>query len=164
MAIRQLRYFDDEILRKKCREVEQIDNKIRQILQDMADTMYHKGNGAGLAAPQVGILKRLVVIDVGNGLLKLVNPRITDFGGTQQCNEGCLSFPGIYEKVTSPEKLTVVYQDETGAPRRLSLDGFTACVFSHEIDHLNGRLLIDRVSPLKRQFLKKKIAKRAAEK
>ncbi len=146
MAIRQLRYFDDEILRKKCREVEQIDNKIRQILQDMADTMYHKGNGAGLAAPQVGILKRLVVIDVGNGLLKLVNPRITDFGGTQQCNEGCLSFPGKWGKTLRPQWVTVEALNERGEQIRIKGKGILAQCLCHELDHLDGIVFTDRVA------------------
>ena len=153
----------DDVLRKKSRPVMEIDGKTLLLIDDLKDTLHHVG-GLGLAAPQVGVTKKLVVIDYHGEKFVLVNPEVIEAEGSVTNEEGCLSFPGIYEKVTSPEKLTVVYQDETGAPRRLSLDGFTACVFSHEIDHLNGRLLIDRVSPLKRQFLKKKIAKRAAEK
>lgn len=145
MAIRQLRFFDDEILRKKCREVETVDDKIRLLLKDMADTMYHAGNGAGLAAPQVGILKRLVVIDVGNGLMKLVNPRITSSGGTQQCNEGCLSFPGKWGRTVRPQWVTVEALNERGEQIRVKGKGLLAQCLCHEIDHLDGVVLPDRV-------------------
>ena len=163
MALRAICVYPDPVLREETERVEDFDGALKSLIDDMFETMY-ASDGIGLAAPQVGVTKKLVVIDYHGEKFVLVNPEVIEAEGSVTNEEGCLSFPGIYEKVTSPEKLTVVYQDETGAPRRLSLDGFTACVFSHEIDHLNGRLLIDRVSPLKRQFLKKKIAKRAAEK
>ena len=99
MALRQIRLFGDEILRKKSREVEVVDEKIRQILNDMVDTMYNEENAGGLAAPQIGILKRLVVIDMGQGLIKLVNPRIIKQEGSQEVIEGCLSNPNIFGKL-----------------------------------------------------------------
>ena len=99
MALRQIRLFDDEILRKKSKIVKVVDNKIRQILNDMAETMYNTENGGGLAAPQVGILKRLVVIDMGQGLIKLVNPRIIEHEGIQEVTEGCLSIPNTFGKL-----------------------------------------------------------------
>jgi peptide deformylase len=99
MALRQIRLFDDEILRKKSKAVEIVDDKIRQILNDMADTMYNTENGGGLAGPQVGILKRLVVMDMGQGLIKLVNPKIIGQEGTQEVIEGCLSIPNKFGKL-----------------------------------------------------------------
>ncbi len=107
MAIRQIRMYDDEVLRKKCRKVEAVDNHILQLLDDMAETMYHTGNGAGLAANQVGVLKRLAVIDMGEGLMKLINPEIVAQAGTQECIEGCLSFPNRWGKTIRPRRVTV---------------------------------------------------------
>ncbi|HHI5796787.1 TPA: peptide deformylase, partial [Clostridioides difficile] len=100
MAIRKIRTFDDEILRKKSKYVENVDNKIREILNDMAETMYNTPNGGGLAACQVGVLKRLVVIDLGEGLIKLVNPEIIKQEGEQIVVEGCLSFPELFDKLS----------------------------------------------------------------
>lgn len=104
MALREIRLFDDEILRKKSKPVEVVDDKIREILDDMAETMYATENGGGLAAPQIGILKRLVVIDMGQGLLKLVNPVIISQEGEHEVVEGCLSFPNIYGKLKDLKK------------------------------------------------------------
>lgn len=163
MALRTICVYPDPVLREETARVEEFDGELKTLVDDMFETMY-ANDGIGLAAPQVGVAKKVVVIDYHGEKYVLVNPEIIEAEGSVTNEEGCLSFPGIYEKVDSPERITVVYQDENGASKRLALDGFTACVFSHEIDHLNGRLLIDRVSPLKRQFLKKKIAKRAAEK
>lgn len=114
MALRQIRIYDDEILRKKSRTVEIVDDKIRQILNDMADTMYNSKNGVGLAAPQVGILKRLVVIDMGQGLMKLVNPKIIEQHGTQEVIESCLSIPNKWGKLIRPAKVTVQALNENG--------------------------------------------------
>ncbi|MCD7952901.1 MAG: peptide deformylase [Synergistaceae bacterium] len=163
MALRTICFYPDPVLREETARVEEFDEELKTLVGDMFDTMY-ANDGIGLAAPQVGVAKKVVVIDYHGDKFVLVNPEIIEAEGFVTNEEGCLSFPGIYEKVASPEKLTVVYHDENGVSQRRELDGFCACVFSHEIDHLNGRLLIDRVSPLKRQFLKKKIAKRAAEK
>lgn len=163
MALRTICVYPDPVLRAETASVTEFDEELKTLVGDMFDTMY-ANDGIGLAAPQVGVAKRIVVIDYHGDKFVLVNPEVVEAEGSVINEEGCLSFPGIYEKVASPEKLTVVYQDENGVSQRRELDGFCACVFSHEIDHLNGRLLIDRVSPLKRQFLKKKIAKRAAEK
>ena len=162
MAIRQVREIGDDILTKQCKDVPRMTLRTKILIGDMLETMYEY-HGVGLAAPQVGVLKRIVVIDVGEGPIVLINPEIVETSGEQTGEEGCLSFPGIYEKVVSPEKMTVTYKDENGAEVTRELEGFIARVFSHEIDHLKGRLLIDRVSPLKRQFMKKKIARRAAE-
>lgn len=146
MALRQIRLFDDEILRKKSRAVEVVDDKIRQILDDMADTMYNTENGGGLAAPQVGILKRLVVIDMGQGLIKLVNPKIINQEGTQEVIEGCLSLPNKWGKLTRPAKVTIQALNENGEETILTGTGDLAKCFCHEIDHLEGILFTDFVT------------------
>ncbi len=146
MALRQIRLFNDEILRKKSKEVEVVDDKIRQILKDMADTMYNTENGGGLAAPQVGILKRLVVIDMGQGLIKLVNPMIIKQEGTQEVIEGCLSIPNKWGKLTRPAKVTVQALNENGEQIILTGTGDLAKCFCHEIDHLEGIPFTDFVT------------------
>lgn len=146
MALRQIRLFDDEILRKKSKVVEVVDDKIRQILNDMADTMYNTENGGGLAGPQVGILKRLVVIDMGQGLIQLVNPKIINQEGTQEVIEGCLSIPNKFGKLIRPEKVTVQALNENGDEIILTGTGNLAKCFCHEIDHLDGILFTDFVT------------------
>lgn len=146
MALRQIMLYDNEILRKRSKEVEVIDEKIRQLLEDMAETMYHAGNGAGLAAPQVGILKRLVVIDMGQGLIKLVNPKIIKREGEQKVTEGCLSVPNIYGKLSRPAKVTVQALNEHGEEIVLTGTGDLAKCLCHEIDHLEGILFTDWVT------------------
>lgn len=116
VALRSImNYQTDDILRKKARSVDNINSRIRSLLEDMAETMYHT-DLAGLAAPQVGILKRLVVLDIGEGLIKLINPVIVGVDGEQQEPEGCLSIPGIYGEVKRPEKVMVKALDENGKP------------------------------------------------
>lgn len=146
MALRQIRLFDDEILRKKSRKVEVVDDKIRQILNDMVDTMYNSENGGGLAAPQVGILKRLVVIDMGQGLIKLINPKIIKQEGTQEVIEGCLSFPNKWGKLIRPYKVTLQALDESCNEITLTGTGDLAKCFCHEINHLDGILFTDLVT------------------
>ncbi len=147
MAIRNImNYKTDDILRKKSKTVEKIDNRILSILDDMAETMHH-ANGAGLAAPQVGILKRLVVIDVGMGLIKLINPVIIKSYGEQLESEGCLSIPGIFGTVKRPEKVIVRALNENGQTVELEGTELLARAFCHEIDHLDGVLFIDKVMP-----------------
>ncbi len=146
MALRQIRLYDDEILRKKSKEVKVVDDKIRQILDDMAETMYNTENGGGLAAPQVGILKRLVVIDMGEGLIKLVNPKIIAEEGNQEVVEGCLSIPNKWGKLERPKKVTVQALNENGEEIILTGTGDLAKCFCHEIDHLDGILFTDFVT------------------
>lgn len=146
MAIRKIRLFDDEILRKKSKLVEIVDDKVRQLLDDMADTMYNTENGGGLAAPQIGVLKRLVVIDMGRGLIKLVNPRIIKQEGNQEVIEGCLSIPNIFGKLKRPEKVTVQALNENGEEIVLTGTGDLAKCFCHEVDHLDGILFTDLVT------------------
>ena len=146
MALRQIRTFDDKILRKKSKTVEVVDDKIRQILNDMAGTLYNTENGGGLAAPQIGILKRLVVIDMGHGLIKLVNPKIIGQEGTQEVVEGCLSIPNKWGKLIRPEKVIVQALNENGEEITLTGTGDLAKCFCHEIDHLEGILFTDLVT------------------
>ena len=146
MALRQIRVVDDEILRKKSRSIDFVDDKIRQILNDMAETMYNAENCGGLAAPQVGILKRLVVIDMGEGIIKLVNPKIIKKEGTQVVVEGCLSIPDTFGKLIRPSKVTVQALNENGDEIILEGAGALAKCFCHEIDHLDGILFTDLVT------------------
>lgn len=162
MALRTICVYPNPVLREETEEVTVFDDELKTLVADMWETMY-ANDGIGLAAPQVGVSKKVIVIDYKDDKYVLVNPVILSEEGEVTGEEGCLSFPGIYEKVVSPEKMTVTYKDENGEEITRELEGFIVRVFSHEIDHLKGRLLIDRVSPLKRQFMKKKIARRAAE-
>ena len=148
MAIRQIREYGDEILRKKSREVDVVDDKIRELLDDMLETM-HKYNGVGLAAPQVGILKRVVVIDLydDNGPLKLVNPKIVKQKGKQEVEEGCLSFPNQYAKMIRPEEIVAEALNEKGEKKKIEAKGLLAQAICHEIDHLDGVLFIDNMLP-----------------
>lgn len=147
MAIRELRYDGDEILRKRSREVEVVDDKIRQILADMEETM-HVSNGVGLSAVQVGILKRLIVIDIfydGRPSIKLVNPVIVKEKGEQEVQEGCLSFPNQFATVIRPKEVTVKGMDENGKPITIKAKDLLAQALCHEIDHLDGVLFVDRM-------------------
>lgn len=147
MAIRKIVELGDEKLRKHAKPVEKFDLRLRLLLKDMADTMY-KANGVGLAAPQVGILRRAVVVDVGEDepqLFELVNPEIIAFEGEQEGPEGCLSVPGRSGVVKRPEKVTVRAQDGRGNPIEITAEGFLARAFCHEIDHLDGILYIDKM-------------------
>lgn len=145
MAIRQLRIKDDEILRKKCKEVTLVDDRIRQMLDDMMDTLHSTESGAALAANQVGILRRLVVIDYDGYYLKLVNPKIIGRSGVQECLEACLSFPNVLGKTIRPETVTVQALNEYGEELILSGEGEMAKCFCHEIGHLDGEVFIDKV-------------------
>lgn len=146
MAILQLRYDGDEILRKKCKEVNVVDDRIREILEDMAETLHTTPNGAAIAASQVGILKRLVVIDMGTGLIKLVNPVIVEAAGEQDCVEGCLSFPDKFGKTVRPQAVVVKALNEQGEEVTLTgVDDMAKC-FCHELDHLDGICFVDKVT------------------
>lgn len=147
MALRYItNYKEDEILRKKSKYVDKIDKRTLQLLDDMAETMY-KNDGVGLAGPQVGILKRVIVVDIGEGLLKLINPEIIEQEGEEQAPEGCLSIPRISAKVKRPYKVKVKALDENGKNVEIEAVGFLARAFCHEIDHLNGILFIDKAVP-----------------
>lgn len=145
MAIRNIVTLGDDVLRKICRTQMQFDQKLWTILDDMKDTMY-KAEGVGLAAPQVGILRRFCIVDVGDGLVELINPVITSTEGEQTDNEGCLSLPGKSSVVTRPMKVTVRAQDRYGNNFTITGEGLKARAFCHEIDHLDGILYIDRAN------------------
>jgi peptide deformylase len=146
MALRTIRVNGDEILRKKCRAVDEIKERELVILNDMLETMY-AAEGVGLAAPQVGILKRLVVIDVGEGPMKLVNPEIVENEGDVVDYEGCLSVPGEQGNVIRPETVKVKALNEKGEKIEITGSGLLARALCHEIDHLDGVLFIDKVIP-----------------
>lgn len=163
MSVREVCVYPDPVLREPTEEITSFGEELLELVADLWETM-HVSDGIGLAGPQVGIPQKIAVIDYNGEKFVLINPVIMEREGSKTVEEGCLSFPGIYEKVDSPELIRVCWQNEKGGFEERVIEGFLACVFSHEIDHLNGRLLIDRVSPLKRQFLKKKLAKQAKEK
>lgn len=148
MAIRNIRENGDEVLRKKSKEVTEVNDKIRELLEDMVQTM-HKYNGVGLAAPQVGILKRVVVIDLydDNGPIKLVNPRIIKTKGKVEVEEGCLSFPNQYAKMIRPTEVTAEALNENGEKIRIVGKGLLAQALMHEIEHLDGILFVDNMIP-----------------
>lgn len=137
MAIRNIVKDGDSILNKKCRPVEKFDSKLADLLDDMAETM-HLANGVGLAAPQVGILRRIVVIDVGDGVIELINPQIISFSGEQEGVEGCLSFPGEWGITKRPQYVKVKAFDRNGNEFTKDGKNLLAKAFCHEIDHLNG--------------------------
>lgn len=142
MAQRNIVKLGDDVLRKVCRTQLTFDEKLAQTLDDMRETMY-EAEGVGLAAPQVGILRRYCVIDVGDGIIELINPVIESYEGEQIDNEGCLSIPGRYEMVKRPMKVTVHAQDRNGNTFKITGEGLKARALCHEIDHLDGVLFID---------------------
>ena len=144
MAIREIRKTPDEVLYKKSREVTDFDERLHTLLDDMADTMY-EANGVGLAAVQVGILKRVVVIDVGEGIMELINPEIIETAESQTGTEGCLSFPGQWGIVTRPNYVKVKALDRFGKEQILEGRELLARAFCHEIEHLDGHAFIEKV-------------------
>ena len=156
--------YGDPVLTERAEEVTEFDEKLRKLVDNMFETMYG-APGVGLAAPQVGILKRLFVMDCSSGKNKkqkvaLINPVIETEEGEQLGEEGCLSFPGIYFQVKRPERVVVRARDIDGSPIKLDVMGLEARCTSHETDHLDGELFINYLSPLKRDLTKRKIKKR----
>lgn len=156
--IYEIRKYGDPILREVAQKVEKIDDEILEILDNMVETMYET-KGVGLAAPQVGISKRIFVCDQGDGVVrKVINPVITPL--TEKlidCEEGCLSVPGIYKKVQRPEKIRVEYMNEKGEEVTEEIEGFLAIVMQHEYDHLDAVLFVDRISPIAKRMISKKL-------
>lgn len=147
MALRIIRTEEDPILRKRSRPVTKFDDKLGQILDDMRETMA-KANGAGLAAVQVGMLRRIIVVDAGDGVVELVNPEIVEADGEQEGEEGCLSLPNKWAIVKRPNHVKVRAQTRTGAWRMFEGEGLKARAFCHEIDHLDGCLFVDRMEKM----------------
>ena len=159
MAVLSMRRYGDPILRQVARPVEAVTPEIRRIIADMIDTMWHEV-GIGLAAPQVGISLRLLVMDDGKGHPRaLINPAITEARGAVRAEEGCLSIPGIFGDVERSQWIRVMAGGEDGAPIDFTVEGLPARVIQHEIDHLDGVLFIDRLPPVTRDRIKKRIQK-----
>jgi len=163
MALLPILRFPDVRLKKVAAPVANIDDSIRKLVADMAETMY-EAPGIGLAATQVDVHKQVVVIDTSeekNELRVLINPRIEHCDGEQEGEEGCLSVPGIYEKVERAERVTVHYLDLQGEAQTLEADGLLAVCIQHEMDHLKGKVFVDHLSQLKQTRIKSKLAKQA---
>ena len=157
MAIRKLRYEGDEILKKKSREVEQIDDRMQELIDDMIETM-HKYNGVGLAAVQVGILKRLLVIDLydDTGVIVMINPIIIKERGEQEVDEGCLSFPNKFAKVIRPKEVVAEYTNREGKRMKIKAKDLLAQAICHEVDHLNGEVFVDKIVPGTMEYAEEK--------
>lgn len=163
MALLPILRFPDVRLKKIAQPVTRIDESIRQLASDMAETMY-EAPGIGLAATQVDVHKQLIIIDVSedkSDLRVFINPRLEQCEGSQEGEEGCLSVPGVYEIVERSERVTVHYLDLDGQPQSLVADGLLAVCLQHELDHLNGKVFVDHLSQLKQARIKNKLAKKA---
>ena len=163
MALLPILRFPDVRLKKIALPITHIDECIRQLAGDMAETMY-EAPGIGLAATQVDVHKQLIIIDVSedkSDLRVFINPRLEHCEGLQEGEEGCLSVPGVYEKVERSERVTVHYLDLDGQPQSLVADGLLAVCLQHELDHLNGKVFVDHLSQLKQARIKNKLAKQA---
>lgn len=161
MAIRDILHFPDPRLRTIAKPVVQVDDAIRQLIDDMFETMY-AAPGIGLAATQINVHKRVIVIDISEGKtepLCLINPELTDKQGVEEMEEGCLSVPGQYEKVQRADSVSVKYLDKRGEQQSLTTDGLLAVCIQHEIDHLDGKLFVDYLTTLKRSRIRKKLEK-----
>jgi len=151
--------YPDPVLRKKAEPVQNLDDGVLKILDEMADVMYLK-DGVGLAGPQVGISKRIIVVDIGQGLMPLINPEIVNrINEKKTAEEGCLSFPGIHVDISRPESITWTALNEKGERVEQKAEGLWARVLQHEIDHLDGVLIIDHISTIQRALLKPKLRK-----
>ena len=161
MALLEILHFPDPRLSRKARPVEVVDDAVRKTAEDMLETMYD-APGIGLAATQVNILQQIAVIDVSEDKDEprcLINPKIIERDGEEEMREGCLSVPEVFAHIKRAERVTVEFLDLDGQPCTLEADGLLAVCIQHEIDHLQGRLFIDYLSPLKRERLKKKVLK-----
>ena len=163
MALLPILRFPDPRLKKVATSVQIVDDGIKRLARNMAETMY-EAPGIGLAATQVDVHKRVIVIDISEArdeLLILVNPEIIEHEGKQVCEEGCLSVPGIYDKVERAENVIVRYLDLEGVERKIDADGLLAVCLQHEIDHLDGKVFVEHLSQLKQTRIKAKLAKQA---
>lgn len=144
MALRTIRIMGDEVLTKVCREVKKVTPRISELIDDMLETMYD-ACGVGLAAPQVGVLRRIVVIDVGEGPIVMINPEILETAGSQTGDEGCLSLPGRAGQVTRPNYVKAKAYDENLEPYEIEGEGLLARAICHELDHLDGHMYVEKV-------------------
>ena len=158
MALRNIVYSDEELIRKKCRPVTEFDDKLIELLDDMYETM-KKEDGVGIAAPQIGVLRQIVVIEANGMKLELINPQIVKSSGKQESFEGCLSVKDFNGIVMRPYKVSIVAQDRFGYEFSMTVEDFMATVFCHEIDHLSGILFIDKAIELFRKDDKTALAK-----
>ena len=160
MAILEIKEYGEPVLREKAIPVKEITSEILNFIKDMAETMY-ADSGVGLAAPQVGVSKRIMVIDEEeDGLIVLINPMIVKSEGEVVAEEGCLSIPGVYSQVRRSSKVTVKALNENGDPIEITKEGLTSRALQHEIDHLDGILFIDRIGRMERQILLNKLKKK----
>lgn len=164
MAVREIKTYPEKVLKQKALAVRSVDDEIQRLIDDMIETMY-AAPGIGLAAPQVGVSKRVIVIDVSHReeeetpLIVLINPEVKEAEGEIESEEGCLSLPGYITNVTRSERVVVNGLDREGRPVEIEGGGLLCRALQHEIDHLNGTLLIDRISSIKREFFKKRFQK-----
>ena len=165
MAVRTIRVYPDPILKQVAETVEEIDDTIVRVIQDLVDTMYDAGHSVGVAAPQIGVLKRILVVDVSksklgrdnhHGLLEMVNPAVIEKSGSKMMREGCMSVPDYTGNVTRAEHIVVEFTNRNGQRRVIEASGFEAVAIQHEMDHLDGLLFLDRVSSLKTDLYRRK--------
>lgn len=171
MAVLPIRLYPDPVLKQEAETITKVDDRIMKLAKDMLETLYQTPGGIGLAAPQVGESVRMVVIDVAHRLeeendepLVIINPEIVESEGEIEFEEGCLSFPGYTTEITRSEMVRVQALDLNENPVEYVVNDFLAIVFQHELDHLNGKLILDYVSPLKRELYKRKLKKELKDK
>lgn len=162
MSLKEIIIYPDPVIRKKSEFVEEVNGEIKQLIEDMEETMY-ASRGVGLAAVQIGVLKRVIVVNIGEGLIAMVNPEILENDGEVQMEEGCLCLPGVLIDVKRSEKVKVKGLNEKGEEIVVDAEGLLARAFQHEVDHLNGVLIIDKVSRIKRELLTSTLRKEAKE-
>lgn len=165
MAVRTIRIYPDPILKQVAETVEEIDDTVVGVIQDLVDTMRDAGHSVGVAAPQIGVLKRILVVDVSksklgkdnhHGLLEMVNPKVLERSGSKIMREGCMSVPDYTGNVTRAEHIVVEFSNRNGQRRVIEASGFEAVAIQHEMDHLDGLLFLDRVSSLKTDLYRRK--------
>ncbi len=165
MAVRPILLYPDPMLKQVAKSVEELDETVVAVVQDLVDTMIDAGHSVGVAAPQIGVLRRVVVVDVSksklgkennHGLLEMVNPEIIEKSGSTTMREGCMSVPDYTGNVTRPDHIVVEFTDRTGQLRVIEATGFEAVAIQHELDHLDGMLFLDRVSSLKTDLYRRK--------
>lgn len=165
MAVRAIRVYPDPILKQVAEPVEEIDDSLVEVVQDLVDTMLDAGHSVGVAAPQIGVLRRVVVVDVSksklgkddnHGLLEMINPEIIEKSGSKMMREGCMSVPDYTGNVTRAEHIVVEFTNRQGQVRVIEASGFEAVAIQHELDHLDGLLFLDRVSSLKTDLYRRK--------